>query len=144
MSQHQEDRTFKADGTRPIESGDIQVADSFEEDGIRPIAKSPDYLVGNRATENNNKDNCKSEKASVEGSDRQVKVSSNINKESPIDSNNLEEDNLLKVDGERPVDNSEVKVVDTFEEDGTRPIMANKYQVVDTLNVDAERPITSE
>jgi hypothetical protein len=53
MNEHRKYQTFEEDGTRPIQSGDIEVADTFEEDGIRPIAKSPDYLVIDRTTENN-------------------------------------------------------------------------------------------
>lgn len=69
MSEHQENKTFAVDGTRPIESGDIEVVDTFEEDGIRPIAESPDYLVRNRGAENNDRDNRKSQTPSTKNSD---------------------------------------------------------------------------
>ena len=115
MSEHQEEnKTFKEDGIRPIESGDIQVADTFEEDGTRPIAKSPDFLLQNTASQS-----------------------------SESDSQNLDNNKVLEIDGKRPVDNSNVEVVDTFQADGERPIMANKYEIVDTLDIDGERPITS-
>ena len=117
MSEQQDNKTFEADGTRPIESGDIEVADTFEEDGTRPIAQSPDFLI----------------------TDTQ-----NTAEERPVSQDSLDADKVIEVDKKRPVDNSEVEVVDTFEEDGTRPIMANKYEVVDTLDIDGERPITSK
>ncbi|MBE9166614.1 hypothetical protein IQ238_03375 [Pleurocapsales cyanobacterium LEGE 06147] len=103
MSEHQEYKTFEEDGTRPIESRDIEVADTFKEDGIRPIAESPDYLVRNRATENNDEDNCKSETPSTENSAREVRVPLNIKDEPIIDSSNLEAGNILEIDGKRPI-----------------------------------------
>ncbi|MEM8720662.1 MAG: hypothetical protein AAGE84_15405 [Cyanobacteria bacterium P01_G01_bin.39] len=117
MSEQQEQKTFEADGTRPIESGAIEVADTFSEDGTRPIAESPDFLITD--SQNNTSDR-------------------------PVATGDLDTDQVLEVDGKSHVNNSEVKVVDTFEADGTRPIMSNKYEVVDTLDIDGERPITSK
>lgn len=115
MSNH---KTFELDGTRPIESGEIEVVDTFEEDGTRPIAESPDFLV---------------------------RENKNFNREKrPVSLGSLDANRVIKVDGKRPVDKSDVDVVDTFEDDGKRPIMSNKYQVVDTLNIDGERPIASK
>lgn len=111
-------KSFEADGTRPIENTDLEIADTFNEDGKRPIAESPDFLTQNQE--------------SAENSDR------------PSVDNAKPETDTLNVDGERPIDNKDVKVVDTFQADGERPIMANKYEVVDTLDIDGERPITSE
>ncbi|MEM7759692.1 MAG: hypothetical protein AAF298_16420 [Cyanobacteria bacterium P01_A01_bin.40] len=118
MSEQQNQKSFELDGTRPIESSEMEVAATFEADGTRPIAESPDFLVrkqGNSAMEH-----------------------------TPTSSGNLDPDQLIEIDGKRPVDNSAVEVVDTFEADGTRPIMSNKYEVVDTLDIDGERPITSK
>ena len=89
----------------------------FEEDGTRPVAKSPDFLVR--------------EDREPPQSDR------------PVGASNLDADRAIEIDGKRPVDNSDVEVAATFEEDGERPIMSNKYEVVDTLDIDGERPITS-
>lgn len=115
MSQQQDNKTFEADGTRPIENGEMEVADTFEEDGTRPIAESPDYLVRDNQSEQGDR---------------------------PTNTNS--DPNTIDIDGKRPVDKNDVEVVDTFSEDGTRPIMSNKYEVVDTLDIDGERPITSK
>jgi hypothetical protein len=127
MSEQKDNKTFAEDGTRPIASGEIKIAETFAEDGVRTIAESPDFLV---------KDN------QIEQTDL------------PTTTDSLNADQVIEMDGKRPINNNEVEVVDTFEADGTRPIMSNKYQVVDTLNVDTlnvdtlnidgTRPITSE
>lgn len=121
-------KSFEADGTRPIENTDLEIADTFNEDGKRPIAESPDFLTQNQ------------DMASENSSSEEPAENSAL---SSVDSVESETD-TLNVDGERPIDNSDVKVVDSFEADGERPIMANKYEVVDTIDIDGERPITSE
>ena len=113
----QNNKTFEVDGTRPIDSGDLEVADTYEEDGIRPIAESPAYLVR----------------------DNQTKPDQSSTSKSSSD-----QDEETKEDQKSTVGSGGREVVDTFEADGTRPIMSNKYEIVDTLDIDGERPITSE
>ncbi|MGF1540955.1 MAG: hypothetical protein ACFCU5_10975 [Pleurocapsa sp.] len=45
MNQHPEDRTYQEDGIRPIEHRHIEIADTFQDAGTRPIEESPDFLV---------------------------------------------------------------------------------------------------
>ena len=174
MSEQQDNKTFEADGTRPIESGDIEVADTFEEDGTRPIAQSPDFLItdsSDKEERSANTDRSNADKVievdgqrPVDSSDievvdtfeedgtrpiargRDFLVADSKGKQGdrPIGADRSNADKVIEVDGQRPVDNSETEVVDTFEADGTRPVMTNKYNVVDTLDVDGERPITSK
>ncbi|WP_019509607.1 hypothetical protein [Pleurocapsa sp. PCC 7319] len=117
MSEQEDNKTFELDGTRPIESGEINVVDTFQEDGVRPIAESPDFLVNKNPSTVDDR---------------------------PTSSDSLDAEQVVEIDGKRPVDKSEVKVVDTFEDDGERPIMSNKYEVVDTFQAGGERPISSE
>lgn len=112
----QQDRAFEADGTRPIVSGEVDVADTYEEDGTRPIGESPDFLLQNNQSQSETKSS----------------TTTSSKNSSPT-----------KADSD-PVDINDERVVDTFEADGTRPIMENQYEVVDTLNVDGDRPITNE
>lgn len=114
----QPEKTFEADGTRPIVSGEIDVADTYVEDGTRPIGESPDFLLQNQSSEKSNEEN---------------KGTANADRDSDLSANS-----------EHPVTADSDRVVDTFEADGTRPIMANEYEVVDTLGVDGDRPITNE
>ncbi|MEL6441021.1 MAG: hypothetical protein AAFQ80_17415 [Cyanobacteria bacterium J06621_8] len=107
-------KTYQLDGDRPIENAVMEVADTFEDDGTRPIAKSPDFLI--RDTEN-----IESESTSL---------------------SSLDNAKAIEKADQRPKKYS--RVVDTFEDDGERPIMSNKYQIVGTLNIDGERPITSK
>lgn len=130
MSKHRESQTFEADGSRPIESANIEIVDTFEEDGIRPIAKGSEIVGRNQEPEN---DDC-----------NDSKTASITNRHTSVRSDEVKEENQLKIDGERPMRNHDIKVVDTFEEDGTRPIIANQYEVVDTLDIDGERPITTQ
>lgn len=125
-----------------LESGELleqvylkEVVDTFKEDGIRPIAKSPDFLLGNRNQEKSNLEPEKQEPKDTENSKLAVQNSTS--------ESDLANQKTLKIDGERPVDNSSVKVVDTFEADGDRPIVAHPTEIVDTINVDGERPIDS-
>ena len=114
---NEQDKTFEADGTRPIVDGEVEVVDTYEEDGTRPIGESPDFLLQNDRGQSENK-----------GSN----------------TTSSKDNSAIKADGESPVDINDERVVDTFEADGTRPIMENQYDVVDTLNVDGDRPITNE
>ena len=91
MSEEQ-NKTFKEDGTRPIASGEMEVADTFKEDGTRPIAESPDFLLQN--DRNNTAD-----------------------RDSAADSRN----SATQTDSQSSVDSTNEEVVDTFEADGTRP-----------------------
>ena len=102
MSEQQEPKTFEEDGTRPIKSGEIEVADTFEEDGTRPIAKGPDYLVQNQKTQTDSKEQ-----------------QSSANEEN---ARTQDDERVFEEDGIRPIKSGEMEVADTFEEDGTRPI----------------------
>ncbi|MEL6495591.1 MAG: hypothetical protein AAFQ41_10790 [Cyanobacteria bacterium J06623_7] len=109
-------KAFAADGIRPIKTATIEVADTYKEDGTRPIAQSPDFLLRNRQSES----------------------------ESSAENNSSRDRSITKSEGQNPVGSGGREVVATFEADGTRPIMSNKYDVVDTLGVDGSRPITDE
>ena len=106
----QEGKSFELDGTRPIESGEIEVVDTYEEDGTRPIAKGRDFLLGDEGGEENvdKSPDTKNQK------DKTDKVSAGSNAEEVVDT--------FKEDGTRPIKSGEIEVADTFEEDGTRPI----------------------
>lgn len=117
MSEQEDNKTFKLDGTRSMESGEINVVDTFQEDGVRPIAESPDFLVNKHPNTVNDR---------------------------PPTSDSLDAEQVIEIDGERPVDKSNTRVVNTFEADGERPIISNKYEVVDTFEAGGERPIISE
>lgn len=144
MAQDQENKTFEAAGTRPIESGEVEIVDTFKEDGIRPIVKGFDYVTRQQITIKDDSDNHESKTSLITtNDDSEADEILNIDNNGSTDSDNVEADKMLEIDGERPVNNSNVQVVDTFEADGTRPIMANKYEVVDTINIDGDRPITS-
>ncbi|WP_107667602.1 hypothetical protein [Cyanothece sp. BG0011] len=144
MVKPQENKTFEADGIRPIESGEVEIVETFEEDGVRPIVKGFDYVTRNQTTEKNDSDNHESKLSLTSNTDSEVNEVLNIDNNGLAYSDNVEADKALPIDGERPINNSDTNVVDTFEADGTRPIMANKYEVVDTLDIDGERPIASQ
>lgn len=107
MSEQQEPKTFEADGTRPIESGDIKVADTFEEDGTRPIAESPDFLVSERAKPGSE-------------ADRHTQNNNLDNPQKTTDTLNIVD--TFEADGERPIMANKYEVVDTINIDGERPI----------------------
>ncbi|MEL6440382.1 MAG: hypothetical protein AAFQ80_14135 [Cyanobacteria bacterium J06621_8] len=92
----------------------MEVANTFEDDGTRPIAKSPDFLI--RETES-------------------LELKS-------ITSSRSDDSKAIVETKKRPKKYS--RVVNTFEDDGERPIMSNKYQIVGTLNIDGKRPITAK
>ena len=103
-------KTFEVDGTRPIESGDIEVADTFEEDGTRPIAESPDFLVRNDFNDRENRPK------SSDSSD------TNTEEKPSVDNNKVEVVDTFEADGTRPIMSNKYEVVDTLDIDGERPI----------------------
>ena len=102
----QEEKSFELDGTRPIESGDIEVVDTYEEDGTRPIAKGRDFLVRDAGGEEN------ANKSADAGDKKEKATGSDV--EDVVDT--------FEEDGTRPIKSGDIEVADTFKEDGTRPI----------------------
>ena len=108
----EQNKSFEADGTRPIESGEIEVADTFEEDGTRPIGESPDYLV---------RENSDRQESNSQNSERVLKIDG----KGPVNNSDVKVVDTFEADGERPIMSNKYEVVDTLDVDGERPITSS-------------------
>ena len=99
----------------PIVSGEMDVADTFKEDGTRPIAESPDFLL-----QNNDKD-----ASSTSGSQDNSAIATDSQSGSDVTDDRVVD--TFESDGTRPVMANEYEVVDTLGVDGNRPITNESY-----------------